>query len=67
MRHTKFFLQQLYDIADGEPVAMNTNLPMNTPVMLVRIGGQMRLKRLRGNEVAHKVVQPANPEQTTLL
>ena len=67
MRHTKFFLQSLYEIEASEPVTMNVNLPMNTPVMLVRVEGQMRLKRLRGSEVVHKAIAPANPEQTSLL
>lgn len=67
MRYTKFFLVTLIELVSGETVAMNVNLPMNVPVMLVRVNGQMRLKRLRGSEIAHKPIAPANPEQTSLL
>lgn len=67
MRHTKFFLVNLLELTEGEKVAMNVNLPMNTPVMLVRVDGEMRLKRLRGSDFAHKPIAQANPEQVSLL
>lgn len=67
MRHTRYFLINLLELVEGDKVAMNVNMPMNTPLMLVRVGGQMRLKRLRGSDFAHKPIAPANPEQTSLL
>jgi hypothetical protein len=67
MKHTKYFLVNLYELGTGEKETMNVNLPMNTAVMLVRVGGALRLKRLRNNDYAHKSIEPVNPEQVSLL
>jgi hypothetical protein len=67
MKHTKYFLVSLFELESGEKEPMNVNLPMNTAVMLVQVGGNLRLKRLRGSDYAHKSIEPANPEQVSLL
>lgn len=66
-RHTKYFLVTLAELASGETEAMNVNLPMNTPLMLVRRAGRLEIKRLRKGELSPRIKQPAPPEQTSLL
>jgi hypothetical protein len=67
MRQTKYFLHYLFEINSGEREAVNVMLPMNRPLMLVRIAGQLRVKKLSGGDRHHRWVEPAHPDQVSLL
>jgi hypothetical protein len=66
-KHTKYFIINLAELVSGEMEAMNVNLPMNTPVMLVRRGGRLELKRLNRESTAPRGVQQPSAEQVSLL
>jgi hypothetical protein len=67
MKNTRYELAKLYDRQTGQAWHWQ-NFPMNTPVMLVRSGGRMRLKPLRYPEKKRRAT-PAdrNNNQISLL
>lgn len=68
MRYTKYELTELRDTDRDIKVAIKCNLPMNTPLMLVRTkGNRLGFKRLNKLQAAPRIKQPEPPEQTSLL
>lgn len=69
MRHTKYELTELRDTGRDIRVAIKCNLPMNTPLMLVRAkGGRLGFKRLRPSDIKHpKIRRAVSAEQVSLL
>lgn len=68
MRYTKYELTTLRDTTRDVTVAIKCNLPMNTPLMLVRTkGNRLGFKRLNKTEYAPRIKPPEPPKQTSLL
>lgn len=67
MKHTKYRLESLIEPGTNKVEPMNINLPMNRPVMLVRINDKLVLKRLRNHSLASPKQLTVTADQVRLL
>lgn len=68
MRETKYYLRDVRNTGTDELEGIYCNIPMNVPIMLVRVEGQLRLKRLDVSPTAQKpITKVPVPEQVSLL